>query len=60
MVTDIDRTYFSIEVGQSDRVTSSFYDNFVDTDRYVEYVPANPFIEPTPQGWTVSIDTLRE
>ena len=58
MITDINRTYYSIEVGQSDRLSSPFYDNFLDKDKYVEYVPANPFQEPTPKGWVVSIDTL--
>lgn len=31
-ITDLDETYYSIDTGESDRVTSKFYDNFLGKD----------------------------
>jgi hypothetical protein len=58
-LTDLNTTFFSLEVGETDRILSPFYDNFVNSNRYVEYVPRNPYRETLPEGWTRSVDTLR-
>jgi acyl-homoserine lactone acylase PvdQ len=42
-ISDINKTYYSLEVGESDRILSPFYDNFVGQNRYVEYIPRNPY-----------------
>lgn len=43
-ITDLNNTVFSLEVGQSDRILSPFYDNFVGKDKYVKYTPRNPLL----------------
>lgn len=43
-VTDINTTYFGLEMGESDRIHSPFYDNFAGSFRYVEYLPKNPYL----------------
>ena len=42
-ITDMNTTYFSLETGQSDRFLSPYYDHFMDKNKYVEYVPRNPY-----------------
>lgn len=36
-ITDIDETYYSIDTGESDRITSKYYDNFLGKNMYVKY-----------------------
>lgn len=57
-ITDLNRTLYSLETGESDRVLSPFYDNFLAKDKYVEYIPRNPYLEGIPEGWTAVIDKL--
>ena len=40
-MTDMDKTYYSIETGQSDRHSSPFFDQFMDKIVYHEYIPRN-------------------
>lgn len=58
MITDIDTTLFSMDLGNTDRVLSDYYDNFMGKDLYVEYTRRNPFLEELPSNWRVSIDTM--
>ena len=44
-ITDLNRTIFSFDLGQSDRPWSKYYDNFLGADRYFEYVAKNPLKE---------------
>lgn len=57
-ITDLNRTEFSLDAGESDRVYSTFYDNFLGKDRYVEYKKENPLKKRVP-GWHISANTLR-
>ena len=41
-ITDMNRTLFSFDTGESDRPYSSYYDNFLGLDKYVEYERVNP------------------
>lgn len=57
-LTDLNTTYFSLEAGQTDRILSPFYDNFINSNRYVQYIPRNPYKESLPEGWRKSVDTM--
>ena len=58
-ITDMNKTYYSLETGQSDRIfTSAFFDNFLDKNMYLEYVPINPYKEGLPATWHFSIEKL--
>lgn len=55
-ITDLNRTLYSIETGQTDRAFSSpHYDTFMGTNTYHEYVPCNPFKEGLPTGWKYTV-----
>ena len=41
MVTDLNKTYYQLDMGITDRILSPFYDNFMDSDKFYEYVPRN-------------------
>ncbi len=56
-ITDLNETYFSYDTGQSDRVTSKFYDNFLGKDMYVKYKKQNP-LKNDKVNWKVLIDRL--
>jgi len=47
-ITDFNRTLYSLEMGESDRILSPFFDNFVAKDKYIEYIPRNPYLEGLP------------
>jgi hypothetical protein len=47
-ITDFNTTLYSLEMGESDRILSPFFDNFVGKDKYVEYIRRNPFLEGVP------------
>lgn len=41
-ITDLNRTIFSFDTGESASIFSEYYDNFVGKDLYVEYTRQNP------------------
>lgn len=43
LITDLNDTYYSLDAGESDRIFSPYYDNFVNKDKYVRYTPRNLF-----------------
>lgn len=57
-ITDLNQTFFSIEVGNTDRIFSPFFDNFLDKNTYIEYIPRNPYQEGLPANWTFTVDKL--
>lgn len=57
-ITDLNETYFWIDTGESDRVTSKFYDNFLGKDEYIKYEKINP-LKGEPTNWTLLIDRLQ-
>lgn len=57
-ITDLNRTFYSIEVGTTDRILSPFYDYFLDKNLYLEYIPRNIFVEGLPTGWRFTVQTL--
>lgn len=59
LITDLDTTYFSFDLGNTDRLSSQFYDNFMGKDMYVQYTRENPFINGPVVNWTLSIDTMK-
>lgn len=55
LVTDMNRTFYSVDLGVSDRVTSPFYDNFLDdfnNGKYIEYIMYHPFRDQ--HNWTLT------
>lgn len=59
LITDMNRTLYSLEAGQSDRVfSSSHYDEFMGKNQYHEYIPCNPFKEGLPEEWEFSVELL--
>lgn len=57
-ITDLNTTYFSIEAGMSDRILSPYFDNFLNKNKYVEYIPRNPYQEGLPANWTFTVEQL--
>lgn len=56
-ITDLQETYYSIDTGESDRVASKFYDNFLGKDLYIKYSKHNP-IKGENVSWRLLIDRL--
>jgi len=44
-ITDLNRTEWSLDLGNNDNIFSDYYDNFLGTDEYVVYTPENPKIK---------------
>lgn len=42
-ITDLNRTIFSFDLGETDNIFSENYDNFLGKDKYIEYSQRNPF-----------------
>ena len=56
-VSDIETSWFNLEVGETDRVTSPYYDNFVNNATYMKYEVRNPALEGLPAGWSLGVST---
>jgi hypothetical protein len=44
-ITDLNRTEWSLDLGNNDNIFSDYYDNFLGTDEYVVYTAENPKIK---------------
>ncbi len=49
-ITDLNRTEWSLDIGNSANIFSDYYDNFLGADEYVVYTPENPKIN-IPKNW---------
>lgn len=49
-ITDLNTTYWSLDLGNNDNIFSEYYDNFLGTDEYVPYTAENPKLK-VPENW---------
>ncbi len=56
-ITDLNETYFSFDTGESDRVSSKFYDNFLGKDMYIKYTKHNP-IKGEKVNWQLIVSRI--
>lgn len=53
-ISDLNRTIFTFDTGNSANMFSPYYDNFVGKDEYIEYERHNPLKEAV-EGWTRTV-----
>lgn len=53
-ITDLNTTYWSLDLGNCDNIFKECYDNFLETDEYVPYTQENPKVK-VPEDWKLII-----